>query len=264
MEERKISLNQLAERAQLSPASLSRILNRQRGLPSDKTILRLAEVLDFRPPERALIAAGRIPGELTPMLSNPQIPALLRATGKLSDTGLREIIKIAESLAEALPISPASSSPASPITESRNWGFEQEASTLLKEIQSLAGELKTDADTLQSYAREQIPWGTHGPQLTQAREHIDAIGGRIQRLQAIEPVTQRWQQRALTQLVPLAVELAGRMESVIRHFKENPQYLYAPDYTDHLTAIWERSGKMKETVDTVLEPLAPRSFISHH
>ena len=54
-------------------------------------------------------------------------------------------------------------------------------------------------------------------------------------------------------MAPLGVELAGRTESAIRHFKENPQYLYAPAYTDHLTAIWERSDEMKETVDTFLE-----------
>src|SRR5271169_3086984 len=84
MKERKISLNQLAERAGLSPASLSRILNKERGLPSDKTILRLAQELDIEPRERLLIEAGRIPEGLKQSLSRPQIPALLRATGRLS------------------------------------------------------------------------------------------------------------------------------------------------------------------------------------
>jgi transcriptional regulator with XRE-family HTH domain len=99
MEGRKISLNQLAERAHVSPAFLSRILNRQRGLPSDKAILRLAQVLDLEPPERALLAAGRIPEELRPMLSNPQIPMLLRVTGKLSAADLQAVLKTAQSLA---------------------------------------------------------------------------------------------------------------------------------------------------------------------
>ena len=79
MEKRKISLNQFAEKAGVSPAFLSRILNKERGLPSDKAILRLAEVLDLQPPERLLIEAGRIPEELKPVLSQPGIPALLRA-----------------------------------------------------------------------------------------------------------------------------------------------------------------------------------------
>ena len=96
MKTRKISLNQLAERAGLSPAFLSRILNKQRGLPSDKTILRLAQELDLKPHERLLIEAGRVPEGLKGPLNRPQIPALLRVTRKLSDTELQEVIKTIE------------------------------------------------------------------------------------------------------------------------------------------------------------------------
>ena len=53
----------------------------------------------MEPAERLLIEAGRIPEELKPMLSNPKIPELLRATGKLSDADLQEVVKIAEALA---------------------------------------------------------------------------------------------------------------------------------------------------------------------
>lgn len=99
MEVRGISLNQLAERARMSPAFLSRILNRKRGLPSDRAILRLAQALDLRPPERLLIEAGHIPEELKPALSNPQVPALLRATEKLSEGDLQEVFKTIQALA---------------------------------------------------------------------------------------------------------------------------------------------------------------------
>jgi transcriptional regulator with XRE-family HTH domain len=99
MERRKISLNQLAERAGVSPAFLSRILNKERGLPSDKAILRLATVLDLRPLERLLIEAGRIPEELKPALSQPHIPELLRAVGKLSETEQQELLQTVTALA---------------------------------------------------------------------------------------------------------------------------------------------------------------------
>ena len=99
MERRKISLNQLAEKAGVSPAYLSRILNKERGLPSDKAILRLAEVLDLQPPERLLIEAGRVPADLKPFLSQPRVPALLRAVGKLSETEQEEVLKRVQALA---------------------------------------------------------------------------------------------------------------------------------------------------------------------
>ena len=99
MEERDISLNQLAGRAGVSPAFLSRILNRKRGLPSDKTILQLAQVLDVQPRELLLIEAGRIPEELRSTLNRPLVPELLRVTGKLSETELQRVIKTAHSIA---------------------------------------------------------------------------------------------------------------------------------------------------------------------
>jgi transcriptional regulator with XRE-family HTH domain len=99
MENRRISLNQLAEQAGFSPAFLSRILNRQRGLPSDKTILRLAKVLDLEPPERLLIEAGRIPEGLKPALSKPDMPELLRMAGELSETERRDVLSTVKALA---------------------------------------------------------------------------------------------------------------------------------------------------------------------
>jgi transcriptional regulator with XRE-family HTH domain len=99
MQKRGISLNQLAVRAGISPAFLSRILNRQRGLPSDSAILRLAQLLDLQPPERLLIEAGRISKEMRDQLSASQMPALLRTLGKLNDTDLQEVARVAEALA---------------------------------------------------------------------------------------------------------------------------------------------------------------------
>ena len=96
MEKRRLSLNQLAGRAGISPAFLSRILNRQRGLPSDETILRLAEELDLQPPELLLIEAGHISEEMRHQRS---VPALLRAVGILSEDDLRQVVRVAEALA---------------------------------------------------------------------------------------------------------------------------------------------------------------------
>jgi len=99
MQTRKISLNHLAERAGVSPAFLSRTLNKERGLPSDRAILRLAKVLDLQPAERLLIEAGRIPEDLKPTLSQPRIPELLRAVGELSETEQQELLQTVRSLA---------------------------------------------------------------------------------------------------------------------------------------------------------------------
>lgn len=99
MEKRKISLNQLAEQAGISPAFLSRIMNKERSLPADKAILRLAQVLDLQPNERLLTEAGRIPEEYMSVLNQTGVPELLRAAGTLNDDDKRELLKMAKSLA---------------------------------------------------------------------------------------------------------------------------------------------------------------------
>ncbi len=98
MDKRKISLNQLAEQASMSPAFLSRIMNKQRGLPTDKAILRLAEVLDLQPRERLLIEADRIPEELKPGLTELRAPELLRSFGKLNEADKQVILNQVKAL----------------------------------------------------------------------------------------------------------------------------------------------------------------------
>jgi len=99
MERREISLNELARLARISPASLSRILNRERGLPSDKVILRLSELLELQPPDILLVEARRIPEDLKFILNKSQVRVLLRASGELSETDMQKVIEVAEKLA---------------------------------------------------------------------------------------------------------------------------------------------------------------------
>jgi transcriptional regulator with XRE-family HTH domain len=94
MAKRRISLNQLAKRGGISAAFLSRILNGERSLPSDRKILRLARILDLAPAEQLLVAAGRIPEGLKPLM-----PALLRATDDLSETEMHEVMRTLEATA---------------------------------------------------------------------------------------------------------------------------------------------------------------------
>ena len=155
------------------------------------------------------------------------------------------------------PIASASSAvniKSSTVTEGRVWNSETEASDLLKQIKSLSGTLRTDANTLESYKwQTQLKWQTHANELNKTREHINAIGKRLARLQAIKSETASWQQRAIDEIVPVAANVAAHTESAIQHLNENRRYLYAPVYTDHLTSISERSGELKDSVDVFLE-----------
>ncbi|MDQ2776630.1 MAG: hypothetical protein M3Y57_17185 [Acidobacteriota bacterium] len=160
----------------------------------------------------------------------------------------------------ALPLTSIASASAavsfknSTATEWQAGNFETEASDLFKQIKSLSGNLRTDASTLESYKlQNRMSWRSHADQLSKAREHINGIGERLDRLQAIKSVTAPWQQRAIEDIVPVAFNLAAHTESAIQHLNENRGYLYAPVYADHLTSISERSAELKTSVDAFLE-----------
>jgi chromosome segregation ATPase len=139
-------------------------------------------------------------------------------------------------------------------TEWQAPNLEADANNLLKEIKSLSGILKNDASTLESYKRQpQLHWQTHAYQLNLAREHINKIGERLDRLQAIKSEVARWQQQAIEQIVPVAADLAAHTEAAIQHLNENRTYLFAPVYAEHLTSIADGSAELKESANLFLE-----------
>ena len=148
---------------------------------------------------------------------------------------------------------PSAVKPGTCTVQSEDWTFPAEASQLLKEIQSTANKLSRDAATLESYARGGLGWHSHATQLTLVKEHINAIGERLERLQAIRHVAAPWQQRATDSIVPVAMNLAGYTESAIQHLNENRQHLWAPVYVDRLKVIADRAGEMKESIGLHLQ-----------
>jgi hypothetical protein len=128
-----------------------------------------------------------------------------------------------------------------------------EASQLLKEIQLISHDLNRDAATLESYTWNKMNWRSHASQLTQAKEHINAIGDRLERLQAIRHSVTPWQQQAIDSIQRPAMEVAVRTESAIRHLNESRDQLLASSYADHLTTIADQSNKLKQSVNVHLD-----------
>ena len=140
-----------------------------------------------------------------------------------------------------------------PAVQSETAESSAKASQLLEGIQPLAWQLDRDAATLASYTRGKLSWQSHASQLTLAKQHINAIGERLEDLQEIRSDSAPWQQQAIESIVPVAVQLASRTEAAIGHLNENRGDLFAPVYTDHLRTIAEQADQLQQTVDTHLK-----------
>lgn len=136
-------------------------------------------------------------------------------------------------------------------TEDRN--FPAEASSLLKEVQFTATLLTRDATILESYSRGALSRMSHVDQISVVKHHINTMGEKLNRLQAIRHLVTPWQQEAIDSVVPPAVMLATHTQAAIEHLNDRRNNMWHPDYTDHLRGISNRSVQVKEAVNLHLE-----------
>jgi hypothetical protein len=141
----------------------------------------------------------------------------------------------------------------SPVVQTESTQASAHANELLKEIRSIATELSREAATLESYKLGRLSWQSHAYQLTLSKGHLNAIGERLEKLQAIRDSAAPWQKQAISALVPLAQQLASRTEDAIKHLNGNHHQLFASPYTDHLTTIAASSDDIRQTASLFLE-----------
>jgi hypothetical protein len=128
-----------------------------------------------------------------------------------------------------------------------------EAFQLLKEVQTRAAGLKSDAWRLESFTRGQLSWETHADQLTQTKEQVNYIGERLLQLMAVRDAEAPWQQQAIDSVVPVAATIAASTEAAIEYLNDNQKVLWKTEYVDHLKTIADHADQLKESVDLYLE-----------
>jgi|SRR5579872_7304599 len=155
--------------------------------------------------------------------------------------------------AGALTAAPRDVSAGRAVCQSEDRNFTAEASSLLKEVQFTATLLTRDAAILQSYSRGALSRESHADRITAVKQHINNIGEKLNRLQAIRHLATPWQQQAIDSVVSPSVMLAAHTQAAIEHLNERRNNLRHADYTDHLRGIYERSVQVKEAVNLHLE-----------
>lgn len=94
-----MTLREFARRMNLSIAYLSRLLNKQRGLPNDQTIARMEKTLNIEPGV-LFDAAGRHDAIATRVFKNPKTRQLIRSLEPLTDEEFDKVVKDVQELAK--------------------------------------------------------------------------------------------------------------------------------------------------------------------
>ena len=89
---------EVAFKADISPAYLSRLLHGVRGVPADTIVSRLEDVLDIQPRGQLFHAAGRLDTVVSRVLKKPKGPDLMRRLVPLNDDDINTLLNVADAL----------------------------------------------------------------------------------------------------------------------------------------------------------------------
>lgn len=173
----------------------------------------------------------------------------------------QKLTKIGTSLALVLalgaPMVVAGPSPAANVAtveSSVNWYAPGRVSTLLQNLQDINAKLDTHGQTLDTLSRApRHSWQSHAHYLSQVRDQVNEAGKIISELQSIQHGALPWQQQAIARIHPVALDLAKHTSEAIAYLAGNQNWLFAPEYRDHLAAISDRATEMRTTVNSFVD-----------
>jgi len=94
-----LTKGEIAFKADISPAYLSRILHGVRGVPADSILVWLENVLAMDPPGQLFNAAGRHDAVVSRVLKKNKGRTLMRKLAMLPDDDIGTVLNVAEALA---------------------------------------------------------------------------------------------------------------------------------------------------------------------
>lgn len=112
----------------------------------------------------------------------------------------------------------------------------EQVNQLLADAKSQAYQISLDASTMESYTRSSTTWQTHATAVMQMKEHINAAGSTLAKLDAARKMASPWQATAIDRIKPLLKEIAFDTSAEIDYINSSPQRLMLPAYKDYLEA----------------------------
>jgi len=120
----------------------------------------------------------------------------------------------------------------------------EQVSKLLSEAKTQAVFLREDATTMEMYTRSTSSWEVHAATVTQMKEHINAAGRTVAKLDEARNLASPWQEIAIDRIKPLLKEMAANTEAEINYISKNPRRLEDRSYRDYIEANADVADKL--------------------
>ena len=135
-----------------------------------------------------------------------------------------------------------------PITMSATTSDSPEITKLLANAKAEAVELKADSAGMQSFATSKASWQTYATQVELIRQHVNATGKLLTKLENAEASGSEWQQTAIKRIRPLLKELAENTETTIKHLKNNQSKVHFSEFQDYVKANFELAADLEALI----------------
>jgi N-acyl-D-aspartate/D-glutamate deacylase len=120
----------------------------------------------------------------------------------------------------------------------------EQVSKLLSEAKTQAFQLKEDASTMESYTRSNASWESHSAAVAQMKEHTNAAGRTLTKLEDARHTASPWQATAIDRIKPLLKEIATNTETVIDYINKSPKRLFMSEYKDYIETNSDVSSEL--------------------
>lgn len=124
----------------------------------------------------------------------------------------------------------------------------EQVSKLLSDAKTQAFQLKEDAITMENYTRMTSDWESHSVVVTQMKEHINAAGKTLAKLEELRDGASPWQQTAIDRIKPLLKEIAANTNTVIQFINQKPRRLFTTEYKDYIEANADNADRLSRLV----------------
>jgi len=136
----------------------------------------------------------------------------------------------------------------SPALQAGDAKDSEQVSNLLSDAKTQAYQLREDAATMESYTRSNLGWDNHRVTVNQIRDHINAVGQTLTKLDDARGIASPWQATAIDRIKPLLREMASNTTSLIEYLNKNPARLSTKEYRDYIEANADEAAQLEELI----------------
>ena len=137
-----------------------------------------------------------------------------------------------------------------PAALSNTGNFQNEADTLLQDLQNRASQVQQHAATLRSFARsDEVTWQAHANQLRQVKAEINDMGQKLCRLTSMRRDLAPWQRQAVNRIAPNIRLAADNAEDAINYLNAHQQSLWEPAYRTYVRNLDREATQVSTTVN---------------